>query len=46
MMAASGCARRALAQGLAQTLQRGLDLVERERKPAAQIERRGGVVDA
>ena len=36
----------ALAQRLAQTLQRGRNLVERERETAAQIERRGGVVNA
>ena len=34
------------AKRLAQTLQSGRDLVERERKTAAQIERRGGVVNA
>jgi hypothetical protein len=44
MMAASRMVRGAMR--LAQPLQRGRDLVERKRKPAAQIERRGGVVDA
>src|SRR6218665_107176 len=34
------------AQRLAQTLEPGRDLVEREREAAAQIERRGAVVDA
>ena len=35
-----------LCERLAQALQRGRDLVERERETAAQIERRGVVVDA
>ena len=33
-------------EGTAQTLQSRGDLVEREREPAAQIQGRGGVVDA
>ena len=40
------CRFRLTGQGLAQSVQRGLDLFGGEREPAAQIERRGGVVDA
>ena len=46
MMAVSTRVPGVAAQRLAQTLQRGRNLVERKRKPATQIERRGGVVDA